>query len=70
MFKIKKEKPLAPIPAQMAGSMGHVADAARDNLTWLISGIAVAVVMVIAIGGYFGCGSRKTVRQRSSFTSE
>jgi tetratricopeptide (TPR) repeat protein len=53
MYKIKKEKPAVPTPAQMVGSMGQMADTARDNLTWLIAGVAVAVVMAIAVGGYF-----------------
>ena len=52
MFKIRKERAVASA-APMAGSIGQVTDAARENLTWLVAGIAVAVVMAIAVGGYF-----------------
>jgi tetratricopeptide (TPR) repeat protein len=53
MFKIRKERATVASPVPMAGSIGHVTDAARENLTWLVAGIAVAVVMAIAVGGYF-----------------
>jgi len=53
MFKIKKERTAFTNPAQMGGSMEQVADAARENLIWLLAGIAVAVVMALAVGGYF-----------------
>ena len=53
MFKIRKERATVASAAPMAGSIGQVTDAARENLTWLVAGIAVAVVMAIAVGGYF-----------------
>ena len=53
MFKIRKERATAANPVPMAGHIGQVTDAARDNLTWLVVGIAVAVVLAIAVGGYF-----------------
>ncbi|HEY3198570.1 MAG TPA: tetratricopeptide repeat protein [Nitrospirales bacterium] len=53
MFKIRKERATLASPVPMAGSIGQVSDAARENLTWLVAGIAVAVVMAIAVGGYF-----------------
>ncbi len=53
MFKIRKEKvPVTNVP-HITGSMGHVAETARDNLTWMMAGIAAAVIVAIAIGGYF-----------------
>lgn len=59
MFKIKKDKAPVTNPAQLVGSMGDVADAARDHLTWLIAGIAVAVVVAVAVGGYFWMGQQE-----------
>ena len=53
MFKIRKEKAPVANVAHMAGSMSHVADAARENLTWMMAGIAAAVIVTIAIGGYY-----------------
>jgi tetratricopeptide (TPR) repeat protein len=52
MFKIRKEKPPVANVVHMSGSMGQVADAARENLTWMMAGIAAAVIVAIAIGGY------------------
>ena len=51
MFKIKKEKVPGTRPAQLVGE--QVADAARENLTWLIAGVAVAMILAAAVGGYF-----------------
>ena len=53
MFKIRKEKAPVANVAHMTGPIGHVAEAARDNLPWMIAGIAAAVIVAIAIGGYF-----------------
>jgi len=52
MFKIKKEKVALTNPAQVIGSMGQVSTAARENLTGVIVGIAVAVVVAAAVGGF------------------
>jgi tetratricopeptide (TPR) repeat protein len=53
MFKIRKEKAPVANVAHITGSMGHVADTAQENLTWMMAGIAAAVIVAIAIGGYF-----------------
>jgi outer membrane protein assembly factor BamD (BamD/ComL family) len=53
MFKIRKEKAPVTNVAHIAGSMSHAADAARENLTWMMAGIAAAVIVAIAVGGYF-----------------
>jgi tetratricopeptide (TPR) repeat protein len=53
MFKIRKEKAPVTNVAHVSGSMGQVAEAARENLTWMLAGIAAAVIVAIAIGGYF-----------------
>jgi tetratricopeptide (TPR) repeat protein len=52
MFKIKKEKPAPVNPSQMVGSMGQMADAARQNMTGVIVGIAVVLIVAAAVGGF------------------
>jgi tetratricopeptide (TPR) repeat protein len=53
MFKIRKEKTPVTNVLHISGSMEHVADTARDNLTWMLAGIGVVVIVAIVIGGYF-----------------
>lgn len=52
MFKIKKEKPAPVNPSQMIGSMGQVADAARQNMTGVVVGIAVVLIVAAVVGGF------------------
>jgi tetratricopeptide (TPR) repeat protein len=60
MFKIKKEKPAAVDPSQVMGSMGQVADAARQNLIGLIVGIAVVLMVAAAVGGFLWMRQEET----------
>ena len=53
MFKIKRnQKGTATDPAQLVGSVEQAANIARENLTWLVAGIVVAVVAGLAAGGF------------------
>ena len=53
MFKIRKDKPPVTNVAHMPGTMIHAAEAARDNLNWMMAGIVAVVIVAVAIGGYF-----------------
>jgi predicted negative regulator of RcsB-dependent stress response len=53
MFKIKSRKKAEPDPAQLVGSFEQAAGLARENLTWLMAGVAVAVVVSLAVGGFY-----------------
>ena len=54
MFKIKRnQKGAATDPAQLVGSVEQAANIVRENLTWLVAGIVVAVVAGLAVGGFF-----------------
>lgn len=53
MFKIKNRKKLETDPAQLVGSIEQAAGLARENLPWLMAGIAVAVVVSLALGGLY-----------------
>jgi tetratricopeptide (TPR) repeat protein len=52
MFKIKKEKMILAQPGQTLGSVEHVTGVARENLTWLLVGLSVFVVVGAAVGGF------------------
>jgi len=53
MFKIKIRKKVETDPAQLVGSIEQATGLARENLTWLLTGILVAVVVSAAIGGMY-----------------
>jgi predicted negative regulator of RcsB-dependent stress response len=52
MFKIKREKSETAGPSQVIGSMGQVADVARENLTGVIVSIMIVLVVAAAVGGF------------------
>jgi len=53
MFKIRKNRKDAPIdPAHLVDSVGQAAQQARENVRWLLAGVAVAVIAGAAAGGF------------------
>ncbi len=53
MFKIRKNrKESTADPAHMVDSVGQAARQARENFRWLLAGVAVAVIVGAAVGGF------------------
>ena len=53
MFKIKKNrKETTTDPAHLVDSVGQAARQARANMRWLFAGIAAAVIVGVAVGGF------------------
>jgi tetratricopeptide (TPR) repeat protein len=52
MFKIKKYRKEATDPAQLVDSVEQAARQAKENLRWLVAGVAVAVLAGAAVGGF------------------
>lgn len=52
MFKIKKNRKESPAdPAHLVDSVEQAAQQARENLRWLLAGVAVAIIAGAAVGG-------------------
>ena len=53
MFKIKKNrKETTADPAHLVDSVGQATRQARENMRWLLAGVAVAVIAGAAVGGF------------------
>ena len=52
MFKIKKYRKEATDPAQLVDSVEQAARQAKENLTWLVAGVIVAVLVGTTVGGF------------------
>jgi tetratricopeptide (TPR) repeat protein len=53
MFKIKRNRPGgAAEPDSLVGSVEQATGLAGENLTWLVAGVAVAVISAVTVGGY------------------
>lgn len=52
MFKIKKNRPGAMAePVTLVGSVEQAAGLTGENLTWVVAGVAVAVISAVIVGG-------------------
>lgn len=51
MFKIKKYRKEATDPAQLVDSVEQAARQAKENMRWLVAGVAVAVLAGATVGG-------------------
>src|SRR2546429_1744300 len=52
MFKIKKYRKESPDPTQLVDSVEQAARQAKENMRWLIAGVAVAVLAGATVGGF------------------
>lgn len=53
MFKIKRNRKESPAdPAHLVDSVEQAAQQARENLRWLLAGVAIAVIAGAAVGGF------------------
>jgi predicted negative regulator of RcsB-dependent stress response len=52
MFKIKKYRKEATDPAQLVDSVEQAARQAKENLTWLVAGVIVAILVGATVGGF------------------
>lgn len=52
MFKIKKSRKESTDPAQLVDSVEQAARQAKENMRWLVAGVAVAVLAGAAVGGF------------------
>src|SRR2546426_11916287 len=52
MFKIKKSRKESTDPAQLVDSVEQAARQAKENMRWLVAGVAVAVLAGAAGGGF------------------
>jgi tetratricopeptide (TPR) repeat protein len=52
MFKIKKSRKESTDPAQLVDSVEQAARQAKENMRWLVAGVAVAVLAGVAVGGF------------------
>ena len=52
MFKIKKSRKESTDPAQLVDSVEQAARQAKENMRWLVAGVAVAVLAGLAVGGF------------------
>jgi tetratricopeptide (TPR) repeat protein len=52
MFKIKKYRKEATNPTQLVDSVEQAARQAKENMRWLVAGVAVAVLAGAAVGGF------------------
>src|SRR2546428_11253387 len=56
MFKIKKSRKESTDPAQLVDSVEQAARQAKENMRWLVAGVAVAVLAGAAGGGFLLVG--------------
>ena len=52
MFKIKKYRKESTDPAQLVDSVEQAARQAKENMRWLVAGVAVAVLAGATVGGF------------------
>ena len=52
MFKIKKYRKESTDPAQLVDSVEQAARQAKENMHWLVAGVAVAILAGAAVGGF------------------
>jgi tetratricopeptide (TPR) repeat protein len=53
MIKIKRNRPgVAGDSVLSVGSSEHMAGLANENFTWLVAGVAVAVISAVSVGGF------------------
>jgi tetratricopeptide (TPR) repeat protein len=52
MFKIKKYRKEATDPVQLVESVEQAARQAKENIRWLVAGVAAAVLVGAAVGGF------------------
>src|SRR5437667_1955633 len=52
MFKIKKYRKELSDPVQLVESVEQAARQARENIRWLVAGVAAAVLLGVAVGGF------------------
>src|SRR5206468_9674640 len=52
MFKVKNSRKESTDPAQLVDSVEQAAREAKENMRWLVAGVAVAVLAGAAVGGF------------------